>query len=253
MRLRISAKSSTLRWFSVSLRVPDRAKPICSAVPRALVAAGSLVSPRSIYNNCSGKHAGLLLLCKLLGVDNAEYLLPSHAVNKAWMATAGRIYGIDALAAPQGVDGCGLPVFAVSLHAQAQGYARFATLRGIAERDRAGVDAVRKAMMAHPQLVGGIEHLDTRLMSADPGTILAKLGAEGVHCSAVAAHDVALVIKVLDGHERARPPAVIGLLRALHALSPLAIEALTDLATPPIHNVAGLMVGDLRFSEKFLI
>lgn len=208
---------------------------------------------RAVYNNCSGKHAGLLLLCKLLGVDSADYLSAAHPVNEAWMATAGRIYGVDVAILPKGIDGCGLPVFAVSLHAQAQGYARFVTLHGIADQDRVGVDAVRRAMPAHPHLVGGTGHLDTALMQAGGGAILAKIGAEGVHCSAVEAHNLALAVKVLDGHERARPPAVVGLLRRLGVLTPAALGQLHAIAAPVIHNVVGLRVGDLRFSEESLL
>ncbi len=222
----------------------DESHLLCGAArPRH---AGQVSTARPIYNNCSGKHAGLLFLCKLLGVSSKQYLLPGHPVNKAWMALASRVYGVDVQAAPQGVDGCGLPIFALSLHTQAQGYARFSTLRGVAESDREAVAAVAQAMMEHPRLVGGAGHLDTKLMAAEPGGLLAKIGAEGVHCSASPAHDFALALKIIDGNERARPPAVVAVLQSLGALSPRALDALAEFIAPPIRNLAGLPVGDIR-------
>ena len=214
--------------------------------------SGATREVRAIFNNCSGKHAGLLLLCALRGYDSADYLAADHPANQAWMDLAGRLYGVDVTRGPQGIDGCGLPVFAVSLHAQAQGYARFASSREVARADLAGIDAVREAMLRHPELVGGSRHLDTRLMSAEPGTLLAKIGAEGVHCSAAPTQNLGLALKVLDGHERARPPSVIGLLSHLGMLSLRAGEALEDLSRTPILNVAGDTVGDIRFFAEGL-
>jgi L-asparaginase II len=222
----------------------------CGAAHRRHGGTAATTSP--IYNNCSGKHAGLLLLCTLLGVNPANYLDPLHPVNRAWMATAGRIYGVDVATLPQGIDGCGLPVFAVPLRTQAQAYARLITLLHLADQDQAGVAALRLAMLEHPRLVGGVGHLDTKLMLAEPRSLLAKIGAEGVHCSGSTERAMGLAVKVVDGNDRARPVAVIGLLTHLGVLSPRGLDALAEFAASALHNVAGLPVGEIRFAREGL-
>ena len=107
-----------------------------------------------------------------------------------------------------GIDGCGAPLFAISLIALARGFGAVnAALRDTSERQ------VADAMRAHPEMVGGTGREDTRLMQAIPG-LLVKGGAEGVHCAALP-DGRCVAVKITDGGDRARMPVLVGALRSL--------------------------------------
>jgi L-asparaginase II len=208
-------------------------------------------APAALYNNCSGKHAGILALAKLRGVPFTGYLEPEHPAQREILTFCERTFGERFTSGRIAVDGCGIPVFATPLATAARTFARFATLQGFDAGDRRALLAVREAMLAHPRIVAGGGRFDTDLMLAAGGAIVAKGGAEGVHASALLAAGTGLVVKVVDGAPRAVPPAAIALLRRLDALDAAAQTALAVHARPPVHNVSGRIVGEVRPRATF--
>jgi L-asparaginase II len=175
-----------------------------------LLAAGG--GPDRLHQNCSGKHAAMLAACVAAGWPVAGYLDPTHPVQQAVRATVERLCGERVAAVA--VDGCGAPLFAVSLIGLARG------VYGLVD------SPVAVAMRAHPDLVGGTGRDVTDLMSSIPG-LLAKDGAEGVYVAAMAAHGV-VAAKIMDGAARARLPLV---LRGL-ALLGISTDAVQHLVPP---------------------
>jgi L-asparaginase II len=202
--------------------------------------------PDALFNNCSGKHAGILALAALRGESCAGYLDAAHPAEREILGFCERMFGGRFTPALLGVDGCGIPVFATSLQRASHAFARFGTLRGYDGADRAAVQTVRAAMLAHPWMVAGSEKFDTDLMVAAAGTIVAKTGAEGVHAIAIPGRGIGLVLKVVDGAMRAIPAAALAALHALAALDPAADAALQAHARTPLRNVAGRIVGEIR-------
>jgi L-asparaginase II len=203
-------------------------------VRRILAAAGldesaldNTPDPDHLRQNCSGKHAAMLATCVAAGWPTEGYRDPAHPVQVAIRAGVEARCGerVSAVA----VDGCGAPLFALSLTALARGFIR---LRGT---------AVATAMLAHPDLVGGTGRDVTGLMSAVPG-LVAKDGAEGVYAAATA-DGGAVAIKVYDGAARARLPLL------LHGLAELGVdvEPLRDLVPPVLGH--GEPVGTVRVRE----
>ena len=223
--------------------------PSYEPAARALVAGGETYS--AAHNNCSGKHAGILALARLLGAPLAGYLGRIHPAQAAVIAlcerASGEHFGDDRL----GIDGCGIPVYATSLRRAARSFARIATLQEFEDKDAAAIEAVRSAMMAHPEYVGGSERFDTELMRAAGGTICAKAGAEGVHADALLPMGAGLVLKVIDGNRRAVPAATIALLRGLGALDESALVKLAPFTRTPIRNVAGIETGEIAALAGF--
>jgi L-asparaginase II len=199
--------------------------------------------PTPLGNNCSGKHAGILALATLRGAPLAGYLERDHPAQREILAFCERAFGEPFPPDRLAVDGCGIPVFAVSLAVAARAFARFAALDGYASDDGAALRVVRAAMAAHPWVVGGTGRFDTDLMTAAAGTLVAKGGAEGVHATALPATGTGLVLKVVDGASRAVAPAAIALLRRLGALDAGAFARLSEHARAPVRNVAGRVVG----------
>lgn len=203
-------------------------------------------APRPIHNNCSGKHAGILALCRLLDADPATYLNPKHPAQRSILAFCARMSDEDPQQWHLGVDGCGIPTYAISLRHAALSFARLASGNGVDATDAAALAVVRAAMLARPEYVAGTGEFDSELMRVTDGGVLSKGGAEGVHGVAMLAHGCGFVSKVLDGAARARAPASLALLHRLGALGAEQMEKLGRFARPVVYNRAGRAVGELR-------
>ncbi len=101
--------------------------PYDEASARAMIREN--VEPTAIYNNCSGKHAGILALSTILGADAATYLELQHPAQQRILQFCARAHGDDAATWPIGVDGCGIPVYATSLRKAALAFAGLRTHR----------------------------------------------------------------------------------------------------------------------------
>ncbi|MDP9025311.1 MAG: asparaginase [Candidatus Eremiobacteraeota bacterium] len=197
----------------------------------------------AIHNNCSGKHAGILALSLAIGADPATYLDAAHPAQRLILALCARLAGVRPEELPLAIDGCGVPVYALSLRKAALSFARFAALEDVEERDAAALRMVRDAMVAHPEYVGGSGEFDTAFMNAAGESIAAKSGAEGVHGVALVERGVGLVLKVGDGNSRAIAPAVLHLLRRMDALEGSISEKMLPFEYPVVYNRAGRAVG----------
>jgi len=184
--------------------------------------------PQKTFHNCSGKHAGMLALCRAHGWPTADYRLPEHPVQQASAAAHAEAAEADEEEIPTATDGCGVVTFALPLERMAHAFARFERLP---EGDR-----VANAMRAHPDLVGGPDGADYQLMRAGVGWF-AKGGAEGLLCAA-SATGIGVALKSEDGATRPLGPALAAFLQ------PFGV-ALPTLATIPVTNSGGERVGEL--------
>jgi L-asparaginase II len=184
--------------------------------------------PDPLHHNCSGKHAGMLALCRAHGWRSEGYRHEGHRVQRAMAAAHAELADVDEDSLPTAVDGCGVVTFALSLARTAHAFEQLEHARGGGR--------VAAAMRAHPELVGGSGQADTELMRALPGWI-AKGGAEGLMCAA--GDGLAVAVKVEDGlHRPIRP--------ALHAfLGRLDLELPDDFARVPVQNAHGEHVGEI--------
>jgi L-asparaginase II len=185
--------------------------------------------PERIEHNCSGKHAGFLALCRAEGWPLRGYRLPDHPCQLAMRDTIATAAGLDRASIPTGVDGCGVPTFAVTLETAATTFLALRTLDG-GER-------VVAAMRAHPDLLRGPVAADAQLIRSLDGWV-AKGGAEGLFCAA-SDDGLAIALNVVDGSFRAIQPALA------HALALLGLEA-GELSRNEVTNARGETVGELR-------
>ncbi|MDN3286440.1 asparaginase [Streptomyces thermocarboxydus] len=207
--------------------------PIGEAALRAHLAGGG--EPAPLTMNCSGKHAAMLATCVAGGWDTATYLDPEHPLQVRLRETVEELAGEKVTAT--GVDGCGAPLFAISLSGLARAFGRLASApEGTLEH------RVVKAMSTHPEYVGGTGRDVTRLMRALPGAV-AKDGAEGVYALGLPDGSAA-ALKIADGSQRARPVVMVAALRRL-GVDVDADDTLRDLATAPVLG-HGKRVGSVR-------
>ena len=151
-----------------------------------------------LLHNCSGKHAGMLALCRAHGWRSEGYRHAGHRVQRAMAAVHAEVAHLDEDNLPTAIDGCGVVTFALTLERSAHAFARLPAVDG--------GDRIVAAMSAHPELIGGVGRPDTELMRALDGWI-AKGGAEGLLCAA-GPEGLAVAIKTEDGANRAHRPAL---------------------------------------------
>ncbi|MFI6767452.1 asparaginase [Streptomyces sp. NPDC050355] len=208
--------------------VPDL--PYGSAVRDEWIGRG--LGPTRLAQNCSGKHAAMLLTARTRGWPLADYLDPGHPLQTEIAATVEDLTGQGI--ARVTVDGCGAPLFAVSLHGLTRAAARLATAAPGTDEGR-----VAHAMRQHPEMVSGSGRDVARLVRAVPG-LLAKDGFEGVQIAALP-DGRAVGVKIADGADRARMPVTAAAL-ARCGVDPEVLAAFA--ATPVIGG--GAPVGALR-------
>ncbi|MEU6476878.1 asparaginase [Streptomyces sp. NPDC047017] len=162
--------------------------------------------PSRLAQNCSGKHAAMLYTCRLNGWSLDDYLDPAHPLQQAVAEIVEDLTGQRI--ARTSVDGCGAPLFAISLHGLARAAARITTAAPGTPEAR-----VADAMREHAELASGSGRDVAALMRAVPG-LLAKDGFEGVQVAALP-DGRAIAVKIADGANRARiPVAAAALARA---------------------------------------
>jgi L-asparaginase II len=184
--------------------------------------------PTALQHNCSGKHAGMLALCRTKGWASGGYRLATHPVQHGCLHEVAAATDADPEEIPTAIDGCGVLTFALPLERMALMFSRLEQLEGGAQ--------VAAAMRAHPALIRGPMAADSLLMLELDGWT-AKGGAEGLLC-ACGPGGLGLALKVEDGNMRAVRPALAEVLGRLgYETGELGIE--------PVVNSLGDVVGEV--------
>ena len=217
--------------------------PVDPASALLLVKGGH--APEPLHNNCSGKHAGMLAVCRRFGWPTENYLAPDHPVQQLNLRNLASVIGVEPSDLHLGVDGCGAPTYALPLSALALAYARLAAPSDMPLARTEAAREVVAAMRSHPELVAGTGRLCTRLMSLGKG-LIAKSGAEGVYCVGLTDLGWGLALKVEDGAPRAVPPTVVHLLEQIGALDQQDVNLLADLHQPALRDHRGKQVGRIK-------
>lgn len=207
--------------------------PLSTQAREGWIRAGR--SAERISQNCSGKHSGMLSTAVTRGWSTEDYLDPDHPLQRGIART------VEDLAqesiAHVAVDGCGAPLFALSL---------LGLTRAIGSVAAAGEDTaeyrVAEAIRMYPQMLGGTDRPVTRLIQAVPG-LIAKDGAEG--CFVAALPDgTAVGVKIADGAARARVKV------AAAALSMFGVDP--DLLAPFFDGAPGTVSDGMELVEQLV-
>ena len=220
--------------------------PLHEPTAHAMIAAGD--KPGRLHNNCSGKHAGMIACCVQQQWVTNGYHRPAHPLQQRIRSTLTRWMRINDDDIEQGVDGCGLPTFALALDAVAEGCARFAS---IATQDGSAPALIFRAMAGRPEFVAGTDRLDTDLMRIANGRLFAKVGAEGFYCAGVPSMKLGIALKAEDGARRAAEPALLAVLRQMDVLTSAELDRMRKYSAPEILNTRQEVVGRVRARIEF--
>jgi L-asparaginase II len=210
--------------------------PLDEKTLHAVIRAGG--TRDRVHMNCSGKHSAMLATCVVNGWPTQSYRDPGHPLQVRIRQTVSELAGEPVAAV--GVDGCGAPLFAISVLGLARAF-RALVLAAPGSNEREVADAMR----AFPAWTSGTTRPERLLMDAVPG-LLIKGGAEGVDGFALA-DGRAGALKVDDGAPRGRVPVTVALLRELGAESEPGADAaaLAALARTDVTG-GGQVVGEIR-------
>ncbi|HYL41060.1 MAG TPA: asparaginase [Candidatus Binatus sp.] len=205
--------------------------------------------PGPIRHNCSGQHSAFLLMAKLGGWSPVEYWADDHPTQVALRDAVARAFRTSPSRLVSGIDNCGIATFAFPLREIAWAFAMLGDPDSIPADDPRSKLAgpyrtIRDAMMAFPELVGGThDRLDTSLMKALPGRVVAKGGAEALRGVGVLpgargvgafAPATGLALKVEDGDAagRAASAALVDALRQAGVLDGQPLRSLARYHRP---------------------
>lgn len=193
--------------------------------------------PRTpLWNNCAGKHLGFCHWSLFHGLVPMGYHRLDHPAQQNLLANMKKL-GLER-SMDSGLDGCGVPNFAMTLKELTRLFARWM-------ETHEGQVLIRQ-MRSFPQLISGEEGLDTWLAQKSGGKVLSKGGAEGLCVAFLPEHQTVVAVKALDGAARAAQAATLEILSRLPEVeAPLQREFQARL-TSPLLNWSGESTGQIR-------
>lgn len=198
-----------------------------------------------IRMNCSGKHAAMLRACVATGWPTDGYLDPAHPLQVHIRDVIERLTGEKV--AHTAIDGCGAPVYALTLTGLARAIHRIgaASDRSPFALHRVAGSLV-KAVKEHPWTIDGPGRPDT--IAIEKLGVFAKGGAEGVMVM-VAPDGTTVALKMLDGAARATTIVAATLLARAGALSDADVASLADALSLEVLG-GGTEVGRIHVSAS---
>ena len=156
--------------------------------------------PRKIYHNCSGKHLAMMLLARELGESVEQYWIRGSRTQEEILRILSMISDTPVQEIKIGVDGCGVPVYAVPFWAIAKSYLRLVCPELIENKElRAAVEKNVEILHAYPDMIGGAGDISTILTS--DRDMLGKSGAQGVYTLGIRSLELGIVFKIMDGSQ----------------------------------------------------
>jgi L-asparaginase II len=194
-------------------------------------------------NNCSGKHAALLIASKVAGYPLRAYRDPSGPL---WQFVTQKLTSCFGQP-PQafGVDGCSVPTWSFPLPAIATAFRNYAN--GALCK---ACESVRTAHRAAGYYVGGTDRLESYLITALGLT--AKSGSDGMWAIGVPGADLGIAVKSWSGNEAAVQAVILDILDRRGLISIHDDPYLQPYHTRVRHSLVGSPVGmvEVCFLER---
>ena len=151
---------------------------------------------RKIHNNCSGKHSAMLAICKEKGYKTENYKDYNHPLTNIILNKVCELCETSKDNVIISKDGCGLPVIATSLYELGKGYLNLFC--------NPKYKRIKQSFLNNPYLIGGDGRLDTEIIKASKGKLIAKVGAGGLCTVVNTEKEECLIVKIADSNMEAR-------------------------------------------------
>jgi L-asparaginase II len=199
--------------------------------------------PSQLHNCCSGKHAGMLAVCKMYNYPLENYTDVKHPIQQRIHDQLAKLLDCKRQEIIVGEDGCGVPGFMTSMQKVAYLYALLADGGRGRQEFREPLTRIRDSMIRYPHLTGGTEEFSTAIMQGSKKPLIVKAGDEGVYGAALLESKMGIALKIEDGNERACYSAMMQIIRQLNMVEEYEAVALKQWAYPPINNHKGTPIG----------
>lgn len=216
----------------------------------AFLQAWNNQQPDQLFNDCSGKHAGFLAVCRKKGYTVKDYLEAEHPVQKEVLDIISKVCQYPKENIKLGVDGCSVPVHALPLFNMALGYARLAKPDNFQSDYEEASNTIFKAMNQHPEMIAGTNGFCSELIRNTNGKLIGKIGAEGVYCIGLKKTGIGIALKIEDGSMNRIPPVVIKILNDLKVLTKDELRSLKKYSPMDNLNDKNIKVGEISASFK---
>ncbi len=205
-------------------------EPISKTAQNELLLNGE--EPSAIHNNCSGKHAMMLGLCKLNDWDMDNYDNINHPLQQEIIK---KIYELCEIKTeyPITKDGCGVPIPSMPLVNMAKGYLNLFCNPKYAR--------LKNAFLNHSYVIGGEDRTDTMIIE-NSDNLVAKVGAGGLCIVVNTELEEAFVVKICDADMTAREFVTVDLINNLRWTN---IKLCHDIETN-LHDKVGEVVTLLK-------
>jgi L-asparaginase II len=154
----------------------------------------------NIYNNCSGKHAAMLAMCKYKNYSLDDYLSPTHPLQKEIQEIISEIFQIPLYKLHIGIDGCSAPAFAMTVYEAAFGFSRMMNNKNIFNPIREiAINKFISCITKYPEMIWGTKGFDSNIMKLFNGKVITKRGASGVQLIGLVNKSIGFALKLDDG------------------------------------------------------
>lgn len=203
---------------------------------------------RKFYHNCSGKHAALMLGQRELWGAVSDYWKIDAAVEREVLRTIAVLSETDSEDVGIGVDGCGVPVFAVGMRNIALAFRNLARPEKIAD-DRLAQAAAEFVPRIHryPHMMRGTGYLCSRIN--EDANLIGKGGANAVYGLGLKKEGIGISVKLADGCEDVWPFVLAAVLRGLGYDNEDTLAMLDELHGSRIYNDNDLCVGHWEMAQ----
>ena len=214
------------------------AVPAYGPANEARIRAG--IPPRKLFHNCAGKHCALMLLQRELGGETTDYWRMDALAQQEVKRCIEEIS--ETRDVRLGVDGCGVPVFAVPIRCIATAFKNLAAPEHI--RDDSLREAVTRfvpRIHRYPHMMRGTGYICTEINRDD--NLVGKGGANSVYGFALKRERIGVSFKFTDGTEHLWPLVILEILKDLGALSEKTRKAFEAMHPYEIYNDNDTLVG----------
>ena len=137
-------------------------------------------TPQALFHTCFSKHMAILEGCEAHGWELQSYRSQKHPFHRKLLETLSELLDEEMGDVDSVTDGCGLPSPVLAMSQLARLYQRLANAgKGTP------LAPIRDLMVSKPEWIGGPGRADTRLMTENPGKLVAKEGADGLIALAI--------------------------------------------------------------------
>lgn len=201
---------------------------------------------------CSGKHFSLMLLQRELtgkvdGYERKDSPVQKQIINFISMLSQTPTYKIGL-----GIDGCGVPVFALPLRSIAMSYAKLIDPFSLSTELRDTIDYNFSCIHKHPEKINDYG-TPSFYVNQNPDLIM-KDGSRGVICMAIRSMKLGIAVKLEDGWtDEFQGLIIANILEQLKYDDADLIQKLRNCYTTKLYNDCGIEVGHSESDFKLTI